>query len=59
MEADFGRLPNSGASAFGAAPVAESIMVDDEIGGFIYGAVNPTISGSKNGTKITTFWQDY
>ena len=38
MEAAFGRLHNSGAGAFGARPtVVESIMVDGEIDGAIYG----------------------
>ena len=39
MEAAFGRLHNSGAGTFGARPtVVESIMVDGEIDGYIYGA---------------------
>ena len=50
MEAVFGRLHNSGASAFGVRPaVAESISVNFKIGGSTYGALYPTISGSKNG----------
>ena len=53
MEAAFGRLHHSGESAFGARPtVVESIMVDGEIGGSMYGTIYPTISGSKNGAEI-------
>ena len=53
MKAAFGRLRNSGAGAFGARPiVAESIMVDGEIGRSIYGTIYPAISGSKNGVEI-------
>ena len=38
MKAAFGRFYNSGAGAFGARPiVVESIMVDGEIDGSIYG----------------------
>ena len=40
MEAAFGRLHNSGAGAFGASPtVVESIMVDGEVDGCIYGTI--------------------
>ena len=53
MEAAFGRLHHSGADAFGARPtVVESIMVDGEVGGSIYGTIYPTISVSKNGAEI-------
>ena len=53
MKAAFVRVDNSGAGAFGARPtVVESIVVDGEIGGSIYGAVYPTISGPKNGAEI-------
>ena len=51
MEAAFGRLHNSGAGAFGARPTVV-IVVDGEIAGSIYGAIYPTISGSKNGAEI-------
>ena len=55
MEAAFGRLHNSGADAFGARhTVVESIMVDCEIGGSIYGinTIYPAISVFKNGAEI-------
>ena len=53
MEAAFGRHHNSGAGAFGAYPtVEESIMVDGEVGGSIYGTICPTISGSNNSAEI-------
>ena len=53
MEEAFGRLHNSRAGAFGArSTVLESIMVDDEIGGSIYGTIYPTISGSRHGAEI-------
>ena len=42
MEAAFGRLHNSGAGAFGGRPtVVESIVVDGEIDGSMYGARYP------------------
>ena len=53
MEAAFGRLHNSGAAAFGArTTVVESIFVDGETGGSIYGTIYPIISGSQNGAEI-------
>ena len=51
MEAASGRL-NNWAGAFGARPtVMDSILVDGEIGGCMYGTIYPTISGSKNGAE--------
>ena len=42
-----------GRAPFGAPPTAvESIMVDGEIGGSIYGTIYPTISGSTNCVEI-------
>ena len=52
-ETPFGRLHNSWGGAFGARPtVIESILVDGEIGGSIYGTICPTISVSKNGAEV-------
>ena len=52
MEAAFGRLHHNGAGAFGAcSTVVESIMVDGETGGAIYGTKYPSISSSKNGAE--------
>ena len=61
MEAAFDRLRNSGAGAFGARPtVVESIIVDGEIGGSIYGTIYPTISGSQMVLKlIESLRKDY
>ena len=52
MEAAFGRLHNSGGLPSAAPIGVDSIMVDGEIGGAIYGTIHPTISGSKNGAEI-------
>ena len=41
-----GRAPSA------PAPLVESIMLDGEVGGSIYGTKYPTTSGSKSGAKI-------